>query len=124
MTVPSVNDHLLQARANRAHAEWLLSVSPSDPTALHWAVTAAFYSALHGLTAHLMTQGITVSSHAARAKALADPNTGVPQAILYDYRTLEAQSRGARYELWSFVMQDVQNLVSQELAAIAAFTGM
>lgn len=124
MTVPSANDHLLQARANRAHAEWLLAISPSDPTALQWAVTAAFYSALHGLTAHLMGQGITVSSHVTRAKALADPNNGVPQAILYAYRTLEAQSRGARYELWSFVLQDVQDLLDQELATIAAFTGM
>jgi uncharacterized protein (UPF0332 family) len=124
MTVPSVNTHLTQARANRDHAEWLLATSPSDPTARQWVVTATFYSALHGLTAYLMRQGVAVKSHSARAKALADPNNGVPQAVQDAYRRLEERSRGARYDLRFFAAHDVRNLLDQDLAAIAAFTGM
>src|SRR6266540_1706476 len=103
MTVPSPRDHLAQARENGAHAEWLLATNPSDPTALQWSVTATFYSALHGLTAYLMTQGVTSRSHRSREGALTPPGSGVPQAVIDDYRLLEEWSRGARYELWVFV---------------------
>jgi len=96
VTVPTVNDHLVQARANRAHAEWLLAMSPGDPTALQWAVTAAFYSGLHGLTAYLLAQGITSKSHTARARALASPTSGVPQYVIDAYRDLEEMSRDGR----------------------------
>ncbi|MFN8634762.1 MAG: hypothetical protein U0893_12975 [Chloroflexota bacterium] len=40
------------------------------------------------------------------------------------YRILEEFARGARYELWIFVPRDVRDLLDQELATIAAFTGM
>lgn len=122
MIVPSVSAHLAQARANRAHAEWLLASRPNDPTALQWAVTAAFYSALHGLTAYLLARGIVVASHAARGKALADPANGVPQAVYGAYRTLEDRSRRGRYLLGSFSEQDVRDLLDQDLAAVAALT--
>ena len=59
------SDHLARARENRAHAEWLINERPTDPTAVQWAVTAVFYSALHGLTAYLMARGVNVSSHTA-----------------------------------------------------------
>jgi hypothetical protein len=67
---PGPSDHLEQARANRSHAEWLISTSPNDPTALQWAVTASFYSALHALTATLIIQGVSVWSHTMRNQAL------------------------------------------------------
>jgi hypothetical protein len=83
MRSPTPDEHLDQARENRAHAEWLISTNPTDPAALRWAVTAAFYSALHGLTSHLVTQGIRVWNHSARASALRDPNSGVPPLVTY-----------------------------------------
>jgi hypothetical protein len=122
--VPTASDHLVQAGANRAHAEWLLSERPNDRTALQWAVTAVFYSALHGLTAYLMLRGITVSSHLARERVLTNPANGVPQDVYDAYHTLDDQSRDARYELVPFTLQDVRDLLDHELAAIAAFTGM
>jgi hypothetical protein len=124
MTVPSVRNHLDQARANREHAEWLLASRSHDPTALQWAVTATFYSALHGLTAHLMSRGVTVSDHTRRGQALANPANAVPPALHNDYRTLERRSRQARYLLRRFSVQQARDLLDQQLAAIASFTGM
>jgi len=124
MTVPSINDHLTQARSNRSHAEWLLASAQADPTALQWMVTAAFYSALHGLTAYLIGRGIVVKNYTARARALAAPSSGVPYGVQTAYRVLEEASRGGRYELRSFTVQELRGLLDRELAAIAAFTGM
>jgi hypothetical protein len=124
MSSPTPDEHLDQARENRAHAEWLISTNPTDPAALRWAVTAAFYSALHGLTAHLATRGNRVRNHSARAGALRDPSSGVPPSLVFAYRILNDLSLGARYELWSFTLHDVRDLLDQELATVAAFTGM
>jgi hypothetical protein len=124
MTVPTANDHLVQARVNRDHAEWLLGVNATDPTARQWAVTATFYCALHGLTAYLIGRGVTVTNHTARALALLDPSSGVPRSVFRAYRRLDEASRGARYELWVFTPGDVRDLLDQELAAVAAFTGI
>jgi len=124
MTAPSVNDYLEKARGNRAHAEWLFSTLPNDQFALQWTVTAAFYSALHGVSAYLLALGVQVSNHTARAKALGDPANGVPPDVLVAYRRLEAQSRQARYMHSTFTGQRVRNLLDHELAAIASFTGM
>lgn len=115
---------MARARDNRAHAEWLIAERPTDATALQWAVTAAFYCALHGLTAYLMARGVTVSSHTSRRRALHDPQNQVPQHIQFAYDALEVESRGARYELWPYTLHEVRDLLDQELAAIAAFTGM
>jgi uncharacterized protein (UPF0332 family) len=124
VTVPTAYNHLVQARENRSHAEWLLASRPQDPTTLQWAVTAAFYSALHGLTAHLMARGVIVRNHQARFKALADPNSGVPLNIYDGYRALHERSLRSRYDLRTFTFQQVRDLLDQELATIATFTGM
>ena len=124
MTVPTVNDYLVQARANRAHAEWLLTERPSDPTAMQWAVTAVFYNALHGLTAYLLARGIIVRSHSARDRALTHPANGVPQNIYDAYHNLDDHGRDARYALVAFTHQEVRDLLDQDLASIATFVGM
>jgi hypothetical protein len=124
MTVPTPHDHLVQARLNRDHSEWLLSVNASDQTALQWAVTATFYSALHGLTAYLLSQGLILRSHRSREHAIKSPGNGVPQNVVDAYMILEQFARGARYELWIFIPRDVRDLLDQELAAVAAFVGM
>ena len=124
MTSPTPAEHLNQARANRNHAEWLVATSPNDPTALQWAVTATFYSALHALTAHLLVRHVRVWDHRMRSQAIADPINGVPASIRDDYRLLERRSRQTRYLLRRFGRQRVQELLDQELARIAAFTGM
>ena len=124
MTVPGANDHLEQGRANRTHAEWLLVMSPYEPTVRQWAVTAVFYSALHAMTAYLVNQGIVTKNHSARARALANLTSGVPSPVLSAYRVLEDRSRAARYDLAAFTVRDVRHLIDQHLAVVAAFTGM
>jgi hypothetical protein len=95
-----------------------------DPTTLQWTVTATFYSALHGLTAYLLRQGVTTKSHTARGKALAAPGSGVPQTVLVAYRTLELWSRAARYDLHAFTYQDARDMLDQELVIVATFVGI
>jgi hypothetical protein len=124
VTVPNVRNHLIQATANRDHAEWLLAARSGDPIALQWAVTAAFYSALHGVTAYLMSRGVRVSDHASRARALAHPASGVPLAVHDAYRLLERRSRQGRYMLRRFTWRQVRDLLDQELAVVATFVGM
>ncbi len=124
MSAPTPNDHLDQARANRDHAEWLLASRPTDNTALQWAVTATFYSALHGLTGHLLGQRVTVTDHRSRALALTNPANGVPRHVVRAYRMLEARSRGARYGLWTFTSQDVRDRLDQQFAVVASFSGI
>ena len=124
MTVPNVGNHLAQARANCDHAEWLLSVRPVDPTALQWAVTVAFYGALHGLTAYLMSRGVQVRDHTSRGHARADPANGVPPVVYDSYRLLERRSRQSRYMLRRFTWRRVRDLLDQELAVVATFVGM
>jgi len=124
MSVPTPNDHLVQARANREHAEWLLTARPNDPTAMQWAVAAIFYSALHGITAHLMRQGILVRSHMARDRVLSNPSSGIPAGVYAAYRDLNDYSRDARYDLQPFSALEVQDLLDQQLEAVAAFVGM
>jgi hypothetical protein len=124
MTVHDPNDHLIQARAHRDHAEWLLASRPGDLTALQWAVSAAFDSALHGLTGRLLRHGVRVIDHSSRARALSNPANGVPRHMIRAYRVLETRSRGARYDFWVFTDQDVRALLDRQLSVVAAFVGM
>jgi hypothetical protein len=92
-------DHLDQARENRALAARLLADAAGDNTSLQWAVTMAFYAALHALTAHLLRRGVLVTNHQHREAALADPRNGVPQTVYDAYLRLKRRSVGARYDL-------------------------
>jgi hypothetical protein len=91
---------------------------------MQWAVAAIFYSALHGITAHLMRRGIIVRSHVARDRVLANPSSGIPSSVYAAYRDLDDYSRDARYDLQPFTAQEVQDLLDHQLAAVAAFVGM
>jgi len=94
----------------------------SDPIALQWMVTAAFYCAVHCLSAHLEQRGISVRRHIDRDAALADPRNGVPLNVYDAYRKLKRRSEGGRYLCWRFTAQDVRNTVLDALLAdVAAF---
>lgn len=117
--------HLDQAVANREHAERLLALFPNDRAALQWAVTAAFYSALHCLSAHLEQRSVRVHSHAGRDAALAGPRNGVPATVYDAYLKLKRRSEGARYLLWQFTAQDVRATVMDTLLVeVTTFVGL
>lgn len=119
--MPAANRHFEQARANRAHAEYLVRHHANDANALQWAVTAAFYSALHCLQGHLAELRIIPRSHVERDYYLADPRYGVPDHVYQAYSRLKQRSVGARYLLRRFTVTDVQKLLDTDLAAVTAF---
>lgn len=116
--------HRVEARANRRIAEQLLTEQANDPTALRWAVTVTFYSALHALTAHLVARGVTVVSHDDRSIALADPQNGVPPGVFQAYQFLKRRSTGARYYVQIFAPWQVQRLLDAPLTVIFDFVGL
>jgi hypothetical protein len=114
--------HFEQARWNRAHAEHLLATYPQQPVALQWAVTAAFYSALHCLTGYLAQRGVQVFNHQQREAAIADPRNGVPTRVYDAYVRLKRRSTGARYLMQTFTPVQVRTqILDGYLATVTAF---
>lgn len=121
----SPDRHLGQARRNLAHAEQLLTEHGNDPTAVQWAVTAAFYCAVHCIQAHLIRQGYDPQTHMRRAEAIADPNTGVPPTVQIAYELLKQRSEKARYRLAEFDGDIVRRRVlGYYLQIVTSFSGL
>jgi hypothetical protein len=116
--------HRAEALANRRIAEQFLASQAHDPTALRWAVTATFYSALHALTAYLIARGVAVTSHDDRSIALIDPRNGVPPEVFKAYEFLKRRSTGARYYVQTFAPWQVQRLLDVPLMVIFDFVGL
>ena len=122
---PASQDHREQAHRNRALSEELLAHPTADPTHVQWAVTAAFYGALHCLQGYLLDRGRDPQSHVARASAIANPSTQVPIEVQLAYRTLEQLSKKARYRLGTFAPSFVRRRVLDErLKLITDFVGL
>jgi len=118
-------DHLVQARRNRDFATQLLKDYPNDPTALQWAVTAAFYCAVHCVEAHLAPFHAASRSHQERRRRMLDPQYDIPANVYAAYRQLERYSRRARYSLQQFAAGDVQtNILGRYLATVTQFVGL
>jgi uncharacterized protein (UPF0332 family) len=93
--MPSRADHIDQANRNRAHAMRLLNEWGSDRAALEWAVTAAFYSAVHCIEAFLAEFGIHSNDHRDRAFHI----RGAPDDLYIAYSSLYDASRRTRYRM-------------------------
>jgi uncharacterized protein (UPF0332 family) len=116
------DEHLDQARRNRAVAEQMLDEHADDPTYVQWAVATIFYCAVHCIQAHLVRHGQNPRTHVARGQLIADPRYGVPTDVQSAYDLLEQRSRAARYELATFDAATVrQRLLGHYLARITAF---
>jgi hypothetical protein len=55
---------------------------------------------------------------------MSSPGSVVPQNVYDAYWTLHDHSQDARYGLLPFTDTEVRDLLDQELATVAAFTGM
>lgn len=118
-------NHLRQARDNLAFARRLLATFEDDPTAMQWAVTAAFYCALHALEAHLLRHGERSRNHHERLVMLRQRRFGVPPEVYTAYRQLKWRSEGARYHLWQFRAETVREVVlGRLLARVTAFVDL
>jgi hypothetical protein len=122
---PASQGHFDQARRNRDLAEELLAHPTADPTHVQWAVTAAFYCALHCMQGYLVDRGRDPQSHAARGKEIADPANQVPMDVQLAYVALEQLSRKAPYRLGIFAPTFVrQRVLGDRLKKVTDFVGV
>ena len=125
MTAPFEDQHLDQARRNLAHAEFLLRDHANDPTCVQWAVTAAFYCAVHCLQSHLLRAGVDPKTHVRRAELIAIPAYAVPADVQEAYEFLKQRSEKARYRLAAFDPSYVQRrIIGHYLTRVTAFVDL
>lgn len=123
--IVSPSEHLEQARRNLAHAGFLLRDHASEPTCVQWAVTAAFYCAVHCIQAHLIRHHKDPRTHVSRADLIADPAYGVPRDVQAAYEWLKQRSEAARYRLAEFGPTWVQRRVlGERLERVTQFVGL
>jgi hypothetical protein len=95
----ATDDHFEQARQNRALAERLLAGGLGNSTDVQWAVTAAFYCAVHCIQGYLLSRGYDPQAHVARGALAASPSLGIPIDVQDAYFWLKMRSERARYRL-------------------------
>jgi len=119
--VASRDDHLAQARSNLTLLAYLLSAAePLAEVARQWAVTVAFYTAVHCVEAQLHSAGLPpASSHHRRARQL--DQAGIPLDVVRAYAQLQQWSEQARYLLGSFEAPFVEQQVLAELRTVLRF---
>jgi HEPN domain-containing protein len=95
----SQGQHLKQAQHNEA---FLASFELAKSLYLDWALTAAFYAALHYLRALMAKYGyMNVSSYGDMDKAFDRLSLLKNNPAVHDaYRQLKDDSRSARYNMW------------------------
>ena len=116
--------HLQQARANRTLASSLGTAFVGDPAARQWAITIAFYAAVHVIEAHLAQFGLHSASHTARKNWMADPAHGVPGVAHFAYLHLERWSRHARYDAVEFDEREVSAALNRYLPTVLHVVGL
>lgn len=122
---PASSAHFEQARQNREFAEQLLADHENSPVHVQWAVTAAFYCALHCMQGYLLTLGHDPQSHVARGHVIADPANQVPLDVQRAYVRLEQFSKKARYRLGTFAPSFVRSkILDDSLKRITDFVGL
>lgn len=117
--------HFDQARRNRSLAEELLRDHGESATHVQWAVTAAFYCAVHCMQGYLLGLGRDPRTHLQRADALADPVNHVPADVHRAYEALKQLSEKARYRLGTFDSAWVQqSVIDGRLKTVTDFVGL
>ena len=120
--------HLKEARSNRALALDLVLHHPNDPAAVKWAVTVAFYAAMHCMQAHLVDRldyRDLPRTHKQRWEVMQWSQADIPFHILSLYRTLREWSEQGRYNGRTFTTDDVHaDVFGKLLEPIAEFVGL
>lgn len=116
--MPTAAQHRRQAEHNKAFIQSLdLDTSPF----LDWAVTAAFYAALHFIEWYFKARGLTGRrDHQLRDAYIA--RTGELRSIYADYTELKFQSEASRYECVRFTSNFVKNDVLPRLDRLETHT--
>lgn len=69
---------------------------------MQWAVTAAFYCAVHCIEAHFSAYNVHSSNHLQRETRMAQPRYAIPSDIYAAYMQLKQWSMQGRYRLRHF----------------------
>jgi len=119
------DDHFEQARQNLALAERLLDGGAGHPPSVQWAVTMAFYCAVHYMQGYLLNRGYDPRNHGERGALIASPSIGIPVDVQQAYFWLKNRSERARYRLAVFAPFFVrQRVLDEKLRLITDFVGL
>jgi hypothetical protein len=77
-------------------------------------VTAAFYSAVHCIEAHLADLGLHSVDHLDRGALMRDHNVAVPADVYRAYNRLRNRSQAARYGLRFFSTGEVRSVLDRD----------
>jgi hypothetical protein len=117
--------HFEQARQNRDLAQELLRDHDTSPTYVQWAVTVAFYCAVHAIQGYLVDLGRDPKTHATREAEIADPVNGVPTDVYRAYMALKQLSEKARHRCGLFDPAWVQRpVIDGRLKTITDFVSL
>jgi len=106
-------------------AEELLRDHGDDLAHIQWAVTAAFYCAVHCMQGYLLNLGCDPRTHVQRGNEIADPKNHVPPDVYRAYQALKQLSEKARYRLGTFdPVQVQQSIIDGKLKTITDFVGL
>ena len=112
--MPTPPEHLDQARRNERLADRLINDSP--PAYLDWAVTTAFYAAVHYVKYFRASQNLSVGdSHDEIHRFFRTPELRLLQRC---YRGMEDDCWAARYQCSVPTPTDAEDCVSNSLARI------
>jgi hypothetical protein len=119
--LPRLDDHFQQARENRRLVEKLVEAFPDDGGISTWAMTIAFYAAVHWIEGHFARSGIHSRSHAESDSRLIDVHFGIPNRVVDTYRRMQVWSENGRYQLQTFSADAVRARGLSSLAVITTF---
>lgn len=112
--MPTAEQHLQQAEHNKAFVQSFdLDTSPY----LDWAVTAAFYTALHLVEWFLEMKGLTGRRDHRLRDAYFARVSGL-RSVYADYTELKFQSEAGRYDCAKFSSETLENDLLPRLAQI------
>jgi len=109
--MPQETDHIRQARHNAQFLSTLGCTPYPD-----WAITVAFYTAIHLVEAHFARRNIDSFDHRNRRSRVSNHL----QQIAPDYRLLENECRLARYECRQLTPADAARVLKQSFEPIRA----
>ncbi len=119
--MPSVQEHVDQAKANR---KFIDDLDLNKPTHVQWAVTCAFYAALHFIEALFASENPPIHNrgHLQRKRAINSWSTKktVYKNIRSSYSLLKGYSEDARYDCVPFTRAQFHQDVLPHLQYIEA----
>jgi hypothetical protein len=119
-----LDEHLQQARDNRRLANALLNLHASDLGATTWAVTLAFYAAVHCIEACFARRGEHSGDHGGRESLMVQARFGIPERVFTTYRLLEEWSRNGRYKHQTYSAEFVRSRALPALKRITDFSNL